>query len=66
MSKTKEFYHEQICEGLYGSTEDQEMDAAYENWKKQEEDPAYVKHIEEEAEKAEFFRVFEASGRFPF
>lgn len=66
MSKTKAFYHEQICEGLYGSVEDQEMDQMYEDWKAQENDPAYLEHIEEEAEKAEFFRVFEASGRFPF
>jgi hypothetical protein len=65
MSRTKEFYHEQICEGLYGSNEDNEMDAAYENWKK-EEDPNYLKHIEEEAEKAEMFRICEISGKFPF
>lgn len=68
MSKTKEFYHEQICKGLY---EDQDFDHAYEEWENEQTSNIGLRleaedlHLVEEAEKAEFFRVFEASGRYP-
>jgi len=61
MSKLKEFYHEHICKGLH---EDQDFDHAYEEWENEQTNNIDLR-LEEEAEKAEFFRVFEASGRYP-
>jgi hypothetical protein len=67
MSRIKEFYHEEISKGLNQITnEDLDLDFQHDEWVKAQEEKAYLQHIEEEAEKAAFFRVFERSGTYPF
>ena len=69
MSRIKEFYHEEITRGqAFGDVED--ADYAYMEWKQAQEkqaveDEELIAWVEAEAEKAEFFRVFEASGCYP-
>ena len=70
MSKIKEFYHEEITRGqAFGDVED--ADYLFAEWQKQRdienaaEDLSEMQMIELEAEKAQFFRVFEASGTYP-
>jgi hypothetical protein len=67
MSRIKEFYHEEISNGLNQiSNEDLDLDSQYEEWVKAQEEKAYLQHIEEEAEKAAFFRTYEITGNYPF
>ena len=76
MSKIKEFYHDQICAGLYPDffEEEENLEADFDKWKepdseiqkKAEEAKAYDEWVEQKAEESEFIRVFEASGRYPF
>lgn len=85
MSKIKEFYHDQICAGLYPDffQEEEHTEADFDKWKgkqtslefpepdsemqkKAEEAEAYNKWIEQKAEEAEFTRIFEVTGTYPF
>lgn len=59
MSKTKNFYHEQICEGLCQFEDDSYQ---FEEYQIQQEKAA----LEYEAEKAAFFRTIEIFGLRPF
>ena len=54
MSAIKNFYAEEIND----QPQMEDADFQYEQWLED-------KHIEERAEEAEFFRVFEVSGRYP-
>ena len=62
MSKIKEFYHDQICAGLYPDffEEEENLEADFDKWKEPDSE------IQKKAEESEFIRVFEASGRYPF
>jgi hypothetical protein len=62
MSRIKEYYHEEICEGIRKMQEasvDEEYQ--YELFKKEEEN----KKLEKQAEEAEFFSIFEKTGTYP-
>jgi hypothetical protein len=55
MSAIKNHFHEEICKA-----QDDMIDDSYQHdqWKKEQK-------LKEEAEKAEFFRIFELTGTYP-
>ena len=80
MSKIKEFYHDQICQGLYPEyfenegqleldfttvKEEPEFEPDACFVERMKEDEAFNQWLDMEAEKEEFMRVFDASKTFP-
>ena len=62
MSRIKEYYHEQICEGIRQMQEaSADEEYQYELFKQEEEN----KELEKQAEEAEFFGIFEKTGTYP-
>lgn len=64
MSAIKNFYHEEICRG-FDRANDEHLDDEYFHQKWEEERKAEEENIEQRAEEAEFFRIFERTGTYP-
>jgi hypothetical protein len=61
MSRIKEHYHDEICEGIRKMNEKSDEDYQYELFTQEQKN----KELEKRAEEASFMKTFETTGSYP-